>query len=95
MSRILHIEARQEHVEYSVNQFTRMNHQGISSVDGTRKTVTMVNGDEHVFKVFGRGDWLRGTEWDCVIVGEDIRRYMPMGDYEFLCELVPTRVRPR
>jgi hypothetical protein len=93
MSRILHLSPRREHLEFNKRQFAVLNYPGIAISKGD--TVTMTNGDEHVWMVLGRGDQLRGTEWDCVIVDEDIRRCVADRDYRFMLELIPTRVRPK
>ena len=95
MSRILHLSARREQMEHSLHQFMQLNHPGVSRVDGTRKTVTMTNGDEHVWMVFDQGAQLRATEWDCVVADEDIRRFMVERDYAHMMDMVPTRVRPK
>jgi hypothetical protein len=55
----------------------------------------MTNGDLHVWVLFEHGDKLRGTEWDCVIVDEDIRRFMSEQDYVNMLAIVPARVRPK
>lgn len=93
MSRVLHLSPRRADLDCAKRTFAVFNRPGIARSKGD--TVTMTNGDEHVWMVFGHGDQLRGTEWDCVIVDEDIRRFMSEQDYGFMLELIPTRVRPK
>lgn len=95
MSRILHLSARREQQEVSLHQFMLLNHPGVAKSNGRQPRVTMTNGDEHVWMIFDHGDQLRDTEWDCVIVDEDIRRFMAEQDYANLMAIVPTRVRPK
>lgn len=93
MSRILHLAPRAEYMHFDKRQFEMLNHPGVSTID--KDTVVMTNGDQHRWMVLGTGEQLRGTEWDCIIVGEDIRRLVPDRDYRFMVELIPTRVRPK
>lgn len=93
--RILHLSARREQLEVSLHLFMRLNHPGIATSKGQQPRVTMTNGDEHVWMTFDHGEHLRGTEWDCVIVDEDIRRFMVERDYAHMLDIVPTRVRPK
>lgn len=95
MSRILHLLARREQLEFSYRQFCDLNHPGVTTMNSSQPNAVMRNGDLHVWMIFGHGDNLRGTEWDCVIVDEDIRRFMSEQDYVNMLAIAPTRVRPR
>jgi hypothetical protein len=80
-------------MEFDKRQFEHLNRMGVRSVD--RDVVTMTNGDEHRWMLIGSGEQLRGTEWDCVIVVEDLRRCVADRDYAYVMDLIPTRVRPK
>lgn len=94
MSRILHLSARREQLEVSYRQFWEFNMHGVRTMNAAQPNAVMNNGDVHVWMIFGNGDSLRGTEWDCVIVDEDIRRFMAEQDYVNMLVIAQSRVRP-
>lgn len=95
MSRILHLSARREQMDVSYRQFYEINMRGVRTMNSAQPSAVMSNGDVHVWAVFGTGDNLRGTEWDCVIVDPDIRRFVSDKDYVDMLVIAQSRVRPK
>jgi hypothetical protein len=91
MSRILHMCANKCDAESNKRRFDKYNRAGIRTP--TNSVVTMINGDEHVWRYLGCE--LQGTEWDAVVVSELVRPVGNQRDVAHLDELLPTRVRPK